>query len=328
MTGYDAFLAKVLEGLGPVTDKEGGSGFFSHPSQMLDPDLFDGTHLKPAVRDWILNEYFSFMGKTLHEPKSWSTVWLAGSGISYQWAADRSNGDLDVLIGVNMDKFDEHNPDYVGLTEDEIADHVNTILKNRLWPKTSATKIGSKVYEVTFYVNPGAADIRDIKPYAAYDVSHDRWTVHPPLLDGDPGKDYPKDWWDHVNRERDMADALVKRYNNLSSNLSVQSLGSPQWSNSLSAMSLVVDQAKTLFDDIHLGRKNAFGQNGSGYGDFYNFRWQAHKRFGTMQALAALSQARHDARDAFERDQYGEPLDDAHTALVKAALWNRGGNGH
>lgn len=321
---YDAYLNKVLKGVGPVSETPGGSGYFSNPEPNLDPDLFDGENLKPDVRDHLLSTLYQYLDTKYSEARKWTEVWLAGSGISYQWSANRSNGDLDVLVGVDFPRFWAANADFVGFSEDEMADIINRDLKEHLWPLTAATKIGSKIYEVTYYVNAGATDIRAIHPYAAYDLTSNKWTIHP---SHHPQANFPKDWWDHVQSERNMAQGMVEKYNTLQRSLSVVPVGSAAWANNLSAMGLVVDQAKTLFDDIHLGRKKAFAPTGRGYGDFYNFRWQAHKNFGTMQALAALSQVRREARDEFEKSTYGEPLDDAHTALTKAALWNRGGNG-
>src|SRR4051812_3164156 len=94
----------------------GQSGYFSTPSDRLDPNLFTGDVIKPEVRHHILSVFFNYMSK-YHNARNWCTVWLAGSGISYQWDADRGNGDLDVLIGVDWVKFYTANPDYHGLSE-------------------------------------------------------------------------------------------------------------------------------------------------------------------------------------------------------------------
>jgi hypothetical protein len=335
MSELDAYLSKVLDGLGPVEEQAGGSGYFNKPDPTLDPRLFTGTVLRPEVRSWILQTFYGYFGARFHRPEAWSTVWLAGSGISYQWSGDRSNGDLDVLIGVDFPKFFDHNLDYVGMTEHELADMWNSDFKTNLWPKTAQTVIGTEgvpgtnsvgefsgVFEVTFYINPGSTDIRDIHPYAAYNVSDNSWTVKPPTLPEDPESLYPQGWWDAIGQEKTQADSLINRYNTLSNTLHAVHPTSPGWSNALSGMGLVLDQARTLFDDIHLGRRKAFGQGGQGYGDFFNFRWQAHKRLGTMQALASLANARGEAQDAMETDLYGHPLDNAATALTKAALWN------
>jgi hypothetical protein len=146
--------------------------------------------------------------------------------------------------------------------------------------------------------------------------------VKPPSLPDNPETLYPKEWWDAVQGEKAQADSLLARYSTLSNTLSGTHPASPGWSNALSGMGLVLDQARALFDEIHLGRKKAFGTGGAGYGDFFNFRWQAHKRMGTMQALNRLATARREAQNDEETEIYGHPLDNATQALTKAALWN------
>src|SRR6478609_6775003 len=73
----------------------GASSYFSRPAKTLDPNLFEGEHLHPDVRDTILRIFMDYMASRYHNPHEWAMVWLAGSGISFQWAADRGNGDLD-----------------------------------------------------------------------------------------------------------------------------------------------------------------------------------------------------------------------------------------
>lgn len=325
----------LLEGLGPVEITPGGSGYFSSPDSELDPRLFDGTTIRPSVRSWILATLYDYWAGKFDNATSWSQAWIAGSGISYQWAADRSNGDLDVLIGIDWPKFYASNPDFVGTPEGELADYINNDLRTGLWSRTDRTIIGTEgepngryvgtftgVFEVTFYCNPNSTDIRDIHPYAAYNLTTDEWTVHPPELPENPESLYPQQYWDHVEAERGTATGLVEKYNRLSGNVTSMAPHTPGWINSLHEMGLVIDQAKALFDDIHLGRRKAFGPDGAGYGDFYNFRWQAHKRYGTVQALNALSSANKGAQESLERSLYGQPLQSASEALTTASLWN------
>jgi hypothetical protein len=336
--GADFFLSKMLT---PVVASPGQSGYFSAPSSSLDPRLFvGGTKMfRPEVRDWILSTLYDYWETRYNAPREWSTVWVAGSGISYQWAANRGNGDLDILIGVEYAEFYRLNERYVGFSEDDMADIFNVDLHTGLWPHTEATEITptsvptpggadtESLFEITWYVNPGATDIRDIRPYAAYNVTTDTWTVEPPQIGSDPGSAFPKEYWDYVNDEKHLADSLVSKYNSIAATVKVQQPHSPGWHNSMSALDVVLTQAGALFNDIHLGRKNAFGPSGSGYGDFYNFRWQAHKRFGTMQALHALSQTHAEAQEKAAEALYGAPIDSAGKTLRTAALWNRGGNG-
>jgi hypothetical protein len=88
-------------------------------------------------------------------------------------------------------------------------------------------------------------------------------------------------------------------------------------------LQVVRDQISSLYDDIHTGRRRAFAEQGQGYGDFNNFRWQAHKKFGTQAALHAIWSANATGRQADEISLYGEPLTSAEQALRTASLWNR-----
>lgn len=327
---YNSALNAVLA---PVLPASGESGYFSAPSETLDPHLFEGgnkNQFRPEVRNWILNTLYGYWSK-YNNARSWSTVWIAGSGISYQWSASRGNGDLDVLIGVKFPEFFEDNPRFDGLSENDMADIFNKEFHAELWPKTADTEFSSTVqgdmkqtYEVTFYVNPGSTDIRDIHPYAAFDLTHNRWTVDPP---SGPDFQHPEEYYRYAEDERRVADGVVAQYNQFASQAQTQAPGSPQWHNSMHMADTVAAQAQNMFDNIHLGRKQAFGPSGSGFGDFYNFRWQFHKKNGTVQTLRAVGQAHEAVRAAYAESVYGGPIDAADVALRRAALWNRGGNG-
>jgi hypothetical protein len=324
--GLDYYLARAAAA-GPVGISGGQSGYFSRPSNVLDPRLFDGDHIRPEVREWILNTLYRYWGPKYPFARQWSTVWIAGSGISYQWAADRGNGDLDVLIGIDWPQFFEDNPDMRGLSSVEAADQINAELHSDLWPQTAQTPIGRGsqpgIFEVTFYVNATGSDIRDIHPYAAYNLTTDTWTVKPPVLPDDPKTLYPKGWWDYVEDERRLADALIQRYNHVQGAIRTSVPGGAAWSSNSRNLQVVADQIGTLYDDIHLGRRAAFGEQGEGYGDFNNFRWQAHKKFGTAQALHQVWSARHTGHTDYETDTYGQPLTTAQESLRTAALWAR-----
>jgi hypothetical protein len=300
----------------------GGSGYFSSPRTDLDPRLFEGDHLIPAVREWVMNTLYNYWSQHFHGPRAWSTVWAAGSGISYQWKSDRSNGDLDILIGVDFPHFYKVNPDFSGTPEEEMADIFNRSFHQDLWPKTSDWH----GFEVTFYVNPNSADIRNINPYAAYDLTHDRWTTRPPVLPNDPSTLYPASFKKAVGAEQEQARGIVARYGTLKNQVDATQPGSPGWHNAVAALNGTVSQGRALFDSIHLGRKMAFGEGGSGYGDYYNYRWQAHKAAGTAQALAALSQIDKDAHLAQQTDLYGQPLRGASQTLSEASMVHSGGN--
>jgi hypothetical protein len=305
----------------PVSPSAGESGYFSSPEDSLDPRLFDGDRIKPDVRQWILNTLYSFWAKRYNRPEAWSTAWIAGSGISYQWSAGRGNGDLDVLIGVDYDAFFEANPRFLGLDETDLAAIFNEEFHSELWPSTAETTFHGGIFEVTFYVNPNSTDIRNINPYAAYDLSHDSWTVRPP--EGD-AFNHPKAYYDYAESEANQARSIVNQYNSVAAQAKASNPGTPGWHNAMRQAELLVGQASTLYDSIHLGRKQAFGPGGSGYGDYYNFRWQYHKKNGTAQALHAVAAAHKGARDEYNSAMYGGAIDAADVVLRRAVMANRG----
>lgn len=304
----------------PVSPNAGESGYFSSPEDNLDPRLFDGDHIKPDVRNWILNTLYTFWGDRYHRPKTWSTAWIAGSGISYQWAAGRGNGDLDVLIGVDYDAFFAANPKFAGLDETDLAAIFNKELHDGLWPSTANTTINGGTFEVTFYVNPNSTDIRNINPYAAYNLSADEWTVRPPT--GEAFNHSPE-FYKHAEAEAQQARGIVDQYNNLSGQIKAMNPGSPGWHNAMRQAELLVSQASTMYDSIHLGRKQAFSPGGSGYGDYYNFRWQYHKKQGTAQALHGVAAAHKAAHEEYSATVYGGPIDAADVALRRAVMYVR-----
>jgi hypothetical protein len=498
-SSYASFLARAVD-TSPTPEVTGGaSGYFSTPQQGLDPRLFEGDKFRPSVRSWVLDTLYGYWETKYNDPRSWSTVWVAGSGVSYQWAAARGGlGDLDVLMGVDFDDFYAANPKFLGINEADMCDifnvglhtdlfplterthiPVNSIpwaekaespqrksnssasnmtpvnpaeqlasytdivappLGKSLWTKappsaqggvgrapqggsasvdrhesgvpgsvdlaaprtsesklssastvltkqtttnfwnnkitgaqfvepptprdkgssmsTTATSMGTSVgssasgattgsdssatisqglngfsntfdsrndgpFSVTFYVNPLSADIRRIHPYAAYDLTDNKWTVKPPVLPQDPRSLYPKEFVASVDAEKTRARGMVSRYQGLRSQMDAMAPGSPGWLNLVAQVNIVVSQADALFSDIHSGRRNAFSSNGSGYGDYYNFRWQSHKESGTSQALHALAAVSHEAHQAQASDIYGQNIATSRAALTQAALWRR-----
>jgi hypothetical protein len=175
-------------------------------------------------------------------------------------------------------------------------------------------------FEVTFYVNPGATDIRIIKPYAAYDLTHNEWTVHP-----DPqaqGKAIPA-WEEAAHRDHTKAVEIAARYSQASASL--EAAQNPAARRNAEHMLLTsLEQATALWDDIHSSRKRAFSESGEGYGDFYNYRWQAGKRLGTVAALKRLKEYYDSFKDDVASETYGVTLPDTQTLIRRAAMYRIG----
>lgn len=268
----------------------GASSYFSKPNNVLDPNLFeDREHLRPDVRSHLLNTFLDYMGGKYNSPSNWVMVWLAGSGISFQWAAARGNGDLDVLFGIDYTRFVSDNPQFQWMDRHEIAEYITQDLKQNLWPMTAHTYFGFREYEVTYFLNDNVeatpTSIVNIHPYAAYNMTKDSWTIQPPKLPDNPGELYPSDYYAQAEANTQAAHAIIGRYNSIRSEGSMIAPGSPQDVNNRRHKALVRTEAQNLFDSLHLGRKMAFSNQGEGYGDFYNFQWQHAKQSGVVNAL-------------------------------------------
>jgi hypothetical protein len=268
----------------------GASGYFSRPQLILDPQLFEGTVLHPHVRQKLLGLFYDHASHMFKHPDKWSMLWVVGSGISFQWSGDRGNGDLDVLLGIDYNHFIKDNPEYGYYDRATIAGAITGNLRKHLWKETSSITFGPNEhpYEVTYYLNPGVEDydesIKNINPYAAYNLTENHWTVHP-MKPEEYGKPVPNDYIQQVQSNKELASRLAERYNYLTNQLSSMHPYSPQWHNLDSSKRLLIQHIKTMYDSIHLGRKAAFSQQGEGYSDFYNYQWQAAKRDGIVRTF-------------------------------------------
>lgn len=323
-TTYDQAI--MNRALAAKVDTQGASGYFSTPAPTLDPHLFSGTVMHPEVRAWVLKTLYTFWDHRYHASREWSRVWIAGSGVTYQWSAGRESGgapgDLDTLVGVDFPSFFRHNPTYSGFDENGMAQFFNDQFRQELNPTTAVSHppLGG-VYETTFYVNPGATDIRSINPYAAYDVTSNDWTVPPIRLPGDWGEGkIQKPWWDLFHKDHAEALSLVDQYRQSLSRLSLISVNTPQWLNEVTHLHAVIRAGRNIFDRIHEDRHNAFGPGGGGFHDFYNAQWQAGKLLGTISSTLAMARVDKEAHQDYDDSLYDGPLLDAAHALRVATL--------
>lgn len=310
-------MKNIEDYLPEVAVAPGSTSYFSAPDDHLDPALFEGETMRPDVRSWILNTLFGCWQQHFQHLFNWTRVWVAGSGASYQWAASREPGDLDVLIGVDYPKFRRSNPAYAGLSDAEISDALNDISRAELYPATAAAVVGGKVFEVTWYVNNNATDIRSIHPYAAYDVIRNTWTVHPQQALTAP---HSPELDSLASHDKERAQTVLASY--MAALEKVRSTTHPaQLTNARIWLAGTAADAKKLFDTIHLGRRSAFGPDGQGYADVANFRWQSGKAAGIVPALHGIAQGLDAYEKAREDDLYGETLDAPETLLRRALTY-------
>ena len=312
----------------PVGLSPSATSYFSEPEDHLDPVLFDGNRLRPEVRHWVLRTVMSI----LHEPgrdsmpgllhaETWIRVWIAGSGVSYQWSATRDPADLDVLLGINYVEFRRANPAYVSFTDAEVASMLNELFYEEMQgPRGDFPFSDAFGYDVTVYVNRGVSAARDsilsINPYAAYDVTQDEWALLPQRMSASVNPA----WEMSAERDRQYAEDLVREYGDALRSIRMAQ-NSAHRTNAENRLQQVMDAGAALFDELHSARRAAFGPAGAGYADYNNYRWQAGKRNGVVQASKKIREYLKAAKDRTDFETYGTELPDTETLIRRAGMY-------
>ncbi len=286
------------------------TSYFSTPAAGLDPRLFTNGKLRPNVRNSILRILINYVDQKFAGSSGWLHAWLAGSGVSYQWSAQRDPGDLDCLVGVDFVQFREANPSYRGLSDKEISKLFNEGFYKDLQPSVERF-LGS--FELTFYVNT-KSNILDIKPYAAYSLTEDAWTVPPAAA----APEVNPQWEINVEKDRINAINIMSKYLTAKSRLGAASNEAVQ-ANARSEVRIAQAQAIGLYDEIHELRSEAFTETGQGYTDYNNYRWQAGKRNGVVQALRHIKEVAEQESAEFAKKTYGTELPEAEVLVRRAA---------
>jgi hypothetical protein len=299
----------------PVGVRAGVSSLDIEPSSDLDPDLFVGTRLRSSVRMDLLGLLNGYMTHQYRNHERWMRAWIAGSAASFRWHASHAMRDLDVLLGVDFVGFRSANPGYTQMSNAEIASHLNEGLRMELWPATSAWQ---GQYEVTWYVNPGSWDITAIKPYAAYDLVEDGWTVP-------PSPDAPRvdpQWAVHADMYHQRANTIVERYSQ--SLTTLQNATNPAARvNAERMFHMTVEQAVGMFESVHAARRTAFAGTGEGYDDWGNYLWQMGKKAGWLPALRQIKDYHESVTGDVNLQTYGIDLPSTDTMIRRAAMHNR-----
>jgi hypothetical protein len=247
------------------------------PTYGLDHRLFDGEHLKGDVREYIISTLSQFWEGMFGECgwEEWAIVYLAGSEAS-EWTSStlEGNNDFDVLIGVDYDEFRDcqsRTSVYQDMSDQDITDDLNRQLRV-LDEKTAEAMIpidGELVgpFSNTWYVNKDSYNIRNIKPYAAYDVTHDQWAVRPPHL---------TDW--NISQFPE-GPALLQECRAVASYIrAILRMPEPYRS----------QQGYALWQHLHGDRGRAFGPQGEGWFDPGNVLEKYLDQSGLWQKLVDL----------------------------------------
>lgn len=295
-----------------ISVEASSTSYFGGAQDALDPRLFEGEHMLPHIRHEVLTLLFTFLSSLYRHPQDWTHAWIAGSGVSYQWESARYPADLDCLVGIDYPQFRADNPQYRGLSDDEIAKQINEDFNHGLSVHTKEWR----GFELTFYVNPDSWDITAINPYAAYDLIEDRFEVEPTYQ----GVQFTREWASKADRDHATATEVTRRYTQALAALKAAQNPAHRV-NAERALNMAVEQGANLYEEIHAGRKVAFSRVGAGYSDFNNYRWQAGKASGAVQAMKRLKEYRDAVKAAGDITTYGLELPDTNTLVRRAATY-------
>jgi 2'-5' RNA ligase len=179
----------------------------------------------------------------------WTKVYFAGSEAA-KWQP--FNGDFDVLLGADFDTFRKENPEYADQPDDAIAKMItdgmwHTINVDGYWfTLADGRKVGP--FDRTFFMSDRAWDIRNLKPYAAYNVTDDEWAVHPLEVPKDwDATHLPESYWTY-------AEAVLNE---------IKAIGTlpPEERHRMAA---------NLWEELHTHRSDAFTGDGKGLFDLSN----------------------------------------------------------
>lgn len=307
----------------PVSIHDSSTSYFSEPESGLDPSIFEGVRMRPHVRHWILSTVLSFLSDSYTHPETWMSIWVAGSGVSYQWAADRDPGDLDVMLGIDYVEFRHANPAYSGLSDSDVSTMLNQKMFAELYPELDGVSFGGSNFEVTVYVNAGVSADRDgilfIRPYAAYDVARDEWAVAP---DPHPMVRVHPSWHVSVETDRARGQNIVDHYGRAL--MEIRNSSNPAHRvNAEHNFGIALDAASALYDEIHAGRRAAFGPAGLGYADYSNYRWQSGKQSGVVQTMRRLKDYQTSSKNRDDFETYGMELPDTDTLIRRASTYRQ-----
>ena len=224
---------------------------FGGAKNTFDPRLFMGDKMKPKVKDWVMARIGKIWYLEYHGWQRWARIYLAGSEATYWWG----NNDLDILIGIEHDRFREDNHEFRDMADLDIDHMLTQEFRERYNDEDAHVPFDPKdeLWHLTAYVNPGSWDIRDIKPYGAYEILSAEWYVRPPEVPEDWNAHYwDESTWDHV----EMTMALIN---------SVRKLPEPDRTR----------QGAMLYEALHADRSRAFSKNGYGWTDPGNVVWKA-----------------------------------------------------
>jgi hypothetical protein len=169
------------------TEPEYNFSFLTDPHDKLYPPAFKGSETIPlnvskVIKGYVLDELRS---NGYRDADQWIYFTVYGSGISFNWDED---GDFDIQMWVDADKFNQSHP-RDPKTADELVADVRRIVQPINFPSfkdlgldTEDDEGGEGRMLIQYYPKPGTGSAEEnlaSKPYACYDLETNQWLQRP-----------------------------------------------------------------------------------------------------------------------------------------------------
>jgi len=266
------------------------SGIFG-PTTGLDQDLFDEHgRLRPDVRHCVMTRLDQCIrtdsGLAGSDWQDWTRVYLLGGAVS-EWAGPRPNGtarDLDVIVAIDLREAQRHSA-FEGTDAGTAASVLNAAFHRHFNDDHWRPSFGG-TWALTGFCNQRAWDVTQIRPYAAYDLTHGRWSVQPPHLPGHTIADFDPAFLAQARAVAAEARAILRM---------------PEPARTR--------EARALWDRLHAGRSQAFSPEGTGWDDPANLteKWLAYAPRHVLDHIRELALTRTAAQGYLRNPYHGDP---------------------
>lgn len=297
---HDAILAA---GTSEDTEPEGLEvSFLNEPAKELYPPAWSNGKMRPECKKALKAHVLNAIELEFQNPDKFIYFTVYGSGASYNWA---ENGDFDVQMWVDIDKFNDLHENDANLSQDDLVAAIRRIVGPINFPTFAdlgvtapdAKEGGSGKMQVQFYPKPGTGSKSEnlsSKPYACYDMETDEWLVRPKPIRPEFYGDYflmiePKAQDVAVQAEaaldelqRNITDwqfwySMWKRYNNQKYK--------QRFEEARDQAEQFKDTVKTLFQGVFGGRAEAYSPEGKGIEDERDVLQKQLEVWGIFQRL-------------------------------------------
>ena len=324
--GYDGPRAAAT-----VEDSEPANnfGFLKDPHDELYPAAWIGTRMREEAKTAILDHVNKALAENGYpDAGRFINYSVYGSGASYNWDED---GDFDMQMWVDIDKFNEGKSQEELMTEDDLVADIRRIVQLVNFPSfkdLGLTNGCEGKMLVQYYAKPGEGTKEDnlaSKPYACYDLEKEVWYQKPKPIT----PEFYGEWFILLEpKAKDIATQASAVLESLERNIVEWSFWSQMYErHNDERFKQKADEARedaeadkegahNMFLNIFKGRMEAYGPEGEGNNDERDLMEKLLEVWGIFQRL------RHATKEALPWEVQELPEEPLPTEEPKESSWH------